>query len=372
MKYSITQIVITVFAIALVGCGSSSTDKKAELDKLIKEQAAINDKINALRKEIAGKDDNAKTKKVEVADLAFKPFVHYIDVQAKVDGDQNVNVAPQMPGTIKSIAVREGQSVTKGQLLATLDDAVILQGISELQTQLDFATTVFKKQDNLWKQKIGSEIQYMSAKNNKDALEKKMATLREQWRMAQIHSPINGTVDIVHIKEGQAIAPGMPCINVVNLNGLKIKGELAEANISKVKVGDEIILTFPDASTTVIAKASFVSKIINPLSRTFTVEAKLETNTAGLRPGMVAVMKVADYSNKTAIAIPINTVQSDANGNYVVIANTSGDKVRAAKSMVETGSTYQGMVEVKSGLKEGDKLIVKGFQGLNEGDAIEF
>ncbi|MBK8845839.1 MAG: efflux RND transporter periplasmic adaptor subunit [Bacteroidetes bacterium] len=212
----------------------------------------------------------------------------------------------------------------------------------------------------------------MSAKNNKDALERKMATLREQWRMAQIQSPINGSVDLVSIKEGQAIAPGMPCINVVNLTGLKIKGELAEANISKVKVGDEIILTFPDANATITAKATFVSKIINPLSRTFTIEARLESNTEGLRPGMVAIMKVADYNNKTAITIPINTLQSDANGNYVVIANTTGDKVKAAKSMVETGSTYQGMVEVKNGLKEGDKLIVKGFQGLNEGDAIEF
>ncbi|MBK8845840.1 MAG: biotin/lipoyl-binding protein [Bacteroidetes bacterium] len=153
MKYSITKLSIVVLTLVMVGCGSTSTDKKAELDKLIKEQAALNDKINTLRKELAGKDASTKTRKVEVADLTQKPFVHYIDVQAKVDGDQNVNVAPQMPGTIKSILVREGQAVTKGQILATLDDAVVLQGINELQTQLDFATTVFKKQDNLWEAK---------------------------------------------------------------------------------------------------------------------------------------------------------------------------------------------------------------------------
>ena len=216
--------IIGISAILLVvACGKKQTDKKAELDALIKEQVALNEKIKTLRAELEKKGDiDSKTKRVEVLDMSTTPFVHYIEVQAKVDGDQNVNVAPQMGGTVKSILVKQGQAVVKGQLLAHLDDAILIQGINELKSQVDFATNLYNKQENLWKQKIGSELQYLSAKNNKESLENKMRTLVEQRNMTDIKSPINGTVDNIAIKEGQAIAPGLPCINVVNLSSLKV------------------------------------------------------------------------------------------------------------------------------------------------------
>lgn len=366
--------IIGISAILLVvACGKKQTDKKAELDALIKEQVALNEKIKTLRAELEKKGDiDTKTKRVEVLDMSTTPFVHYIEVQAKVDGDQNVNVAPQMGGTVKSILVKQGQAVVKGQLLAHLDDAILIQGINELKSQVDFATNLYSKQENLWKQKIGSELQYLSAKNNKESLENKMRTLVEQRNMTDIKSPINGTVDNIAIKEGQAIAPGLPCINVVNLASLKVKGELSEAYIDKVKTGDEVIIKFPDGSNNITARATYVSKVVNPMTRTFTVEVQLEKVPAELRPGMVAILKVVDYKTPSAYVVPVNNIQTDENGNYVLIAMNNSGKAIVAKKAVQTGATYGGMVEIKSGLEAGDKLISKGYQGLNEGEEVLF
>jgi RND family efflux transporter MFP subunit len=373
IQVNIKSIIGISALLLVVACGKKQTDKKAELDALIKEQVALNEKIKTLRAELEKKGDiDTKTKRVEVLDINSTTFVHYIEVQAKVDGDQNVNVAPQMGGTVKSILVKQGQTVSKGQLLAHLDDAVLIQGINELKSQVDFATNLYKKQENLWNQKIGSELQYLSAKNNKESLENKMRTLVEQRNMTDIKSPINGTVDNIAIKEGQAIAPGLPCVNVVNLSSLKVKGELSEAYIEKVKTGDEVIIIFPDGSNNITARATYVSKVVNPMTRTFTVEVQLEKVPAELRPGMVAILKVVDYKTPSAYVVPVNNIQTDENGNYVLIAMNNSGKAIVAKKAVQTGASYGGMVEIKSGLEAGDKLISKGYQGLNEGEEVLF
>lgn len=363
-------LVVLMFVAA---CGPKTVDKNAELDNLIKEQAAVNEKIRLLRAELEKKGEmETKARRIETSDIKPSLFIHYIEVQAKVDGDQNVNVAPQIPGTVVKVDVTPGQQVTKGQRLASLDDAILLQGIKELQTQIDFATTVFNKQKSLWDRKIGTQMQYLTAENNMKALENKMATLREQVRMSQIVSPINGTVDNVSIKAGQAIAPGMPCINVVNLNGLKVKGELAESYIDNVKTGDAVVIKFPDNDIEINAKATYVSKVINALTRTFTVEVRLDDAPSGLRPGMVAVMKVADYKKEATMSVPVSNIQTDENGNYVMVVVNQNGKPIARKKSVQTGNTYGGKVEITEGLVVGDKLISKGFQGLNEGQEVEF
>jgi RND family efflux transporter MFP subunit len=371
-KYS----VLTVAVLFLAACGNKPTDKKAELDLLLKQQNELAEKISTLKSEMEKAGDtsliNTNIKTVALKEMTATPFSHYVEVQAKVDASQSVSATAKMGGTVTSILVSEGDKVAAGQVLAKLDDVLIKQSIAELQTQIDFATNIYKKQKALWDQQIGSEVQYLTAKNNKESLENKMKSAREQWSMTEIKAPISGTVDAVPIKIGQAIMPGIPCFNIVNLSGLKIKAEVAEAYISKIKTGDNVIVSIPDLKLDLNAKVSFTSSSVNPMSRTFTVEVKVPANVTSLRPNMIAVMKIADYNSVNAMVVPINVVQSSSDGNYVLTAITENGKNIVTKKVVQTGLSYNGSIEVLSGLTAGDKIIIAGYQDVNPGEDVKF
>jgi RND family efflux transporter MFP subunit len=356
----------------LASCGSS--DKQAQLDKLKKQRTEIDAEIKTLETELAaesGNKENKKTRSVLISALDFQPFQHYIEVQGKVDGDENVIVSAKMGGAVSKILVKEGDNVTTGQVLAELDNQVILQGMEELKTALNFATTMYEKQKSLWDQKIGTEVQYLSAKNNKESLEKKLATFQEQLEMMQLKSPINGTVDGIDIKIGQTIMPGMPAIRVVNLSNLKVKAEVAEAYSSKVKKGNDVLIYFPDMKKEIRSVIGYSAKVINNTTRTFMVESPLE-NSLEYNPNMIAVLKIADYKQDSSIVIPLNIIQNVGGSVYVYVAVNEGGKTISRKKEVVVGQIYNGNAEIKSGLTKGDKLIVTGFQDLNDGELIKF
>lgn len=356
----------------LASCGSS--DKQVELDKLKKQRTEIDARIKALETELAatgGTKENKKTRSVLISSLNYQPFQHYIEVQGKVDGDENVIISAKMGGAVSKILVKEGDNVTIGQVLAELDNQVALQGLEELKTALNFASTMYDKQKSLWDQKIGTEVQYLSAKNNKESLEKKLATLQEQLEMMQLKSPINGTVDGIDIKIGQTIMPGMPAIRVVNLSNLKVKAEVAEAYSSKVKKGNEVFIYFPDMKKEVRSVIGYSAKVINNTTRTFMVESPLENSTE-YHPNMIAILKIVDYKQDSSIVVPLNVIQNVGGSVYVYVAVTEGGKTVARKKEVSVGQIYNGNAEIISGLIKGDKLIVTGFQDLNDGELIKF
>lgn len=370
-----TVYVILVAAVALLAsCGENkNADPKVELEKLKKEHAEITAKIKLLEAQIAKSDTSAsKSKKYEVIikEVSSAPFVHYLDVYGKVDVDENVNVGAMMPGTVKKVYVKTGQKVSEGQLLAELDNDATLAGLEEAKTGLAFATELYNKQKKLWDQKIGTEVQFLSAKNAKEQAEKRLATLNESLDMSRIKSPISGQVDEVNLKVGQATAPGAPAIRVVNLSGLKAKADVAESFAGKVKEGNEVVVRFPDLNTEVAAKVNFSSKVINPLNRTFSVEVNLPAN-ASYQPNMLAVMKIVDYEKKDALVVPVNTVQNSEEGQYVIVAENKGGTWVAAKRVVKVGYTYGSDCEITEGLKSGDKVVVTGFQDLNSGDLLK-
>jgi membrane fusion protein, multidrug efflux system len=267
--------------------------------------------------------------------------------------------------------VKAGDNVSKGQVLATLDDIVIRQTLAEVQTQYDFAKNIYEKQKNLWNQKIGSEVQYLTAKNNKESLEKRLAAINEQLDLTRIKSPVNGTVDNSPLKIGQTVAPGIQAFSVVNLNAMKVKGEVGETYAGKIKKGDDVILYFPDLKKEVPSKVGYASKTINILNRTFNVEVPLSREEgASLSPNMVAVMKISDYYNEKAIVISVDMIQRSGEGNYVMVAEKRDGKLIAGRKMVETGRIYNGQAEIISGLSESDQLITTGYRDLNVGQEI--
>lgn len=374
-KYTMRTSYPTLLLPVLFGifaCGGPKEDKIAQLNELKKQQTEIREAITRLEAEIAAGDTAGATKKgklVAVTVMQPAPFRHFVEIQGRVEGDEDVVIGAEMPGTVTKVLVQAGASVTKGQVLATLDDRVIRQGLQEVETQFELANQVYERQKNLWQQKIGSEIQYLQAKTGKDALEKRLATTREQLEMTRIKSPINGTVDQVMAKTGQAAAPGVPAFRIVNLNALKVVGEVAESYVSKIKNGNETVLVFPDLGTEVKTRLDHAGQAINRLNRTFNVEVHLDGSKGQFRPNMIAVLKIADYSSEKAFTVPVSAIQQSGEGSFVFVAD---DKGYAHRRDIKTGMTYNGVTQVLEGIAEGDRVVTTGYQGILEGDRIEF
>jgi RND family efflux transporter MFP subunit len=363
-----------VLALALLAssCGGKK-DPAAELAKLKQEQAANAAKIAELEAK-TGKPANPALAATPVSVINVKPesFKSYLEVQGRVEFDENANVSPRVPAMITNIRVQRGDRVSKGQVLATQDAAVLESGIAELRTRLELARTVYQKQERLWKQQIGTEIQYLQAKNNYEALQRSLATQQRQRAMYNVVAPFSGTVDDVPAKVGEMGSPGVPVVRLVSGSGGKIVADVSEAYASRIKAGDQALVTIPDlGNEEITSTVRTVSRTINPTSRTFAVELRvLGSKAAQLRPNMVATVRIQNYAQNNATVLPVDLVQKDEQNSYVLVVEQKGNQKVAAKRIIQTGNTYNGKVEVTSGLKPNDQVISAGYQNLNEGQTI--
>jgi len=370
------NIIYTLAITAILASCSNSTDKKGELEKLKVQHDEIAIKIANLETEIypTGIPSENKATTVKIESVAGCVFDHYVEVQGVVDGDQNVAVSPQTPGIVTAVYVTEGSNVKKGQVLAELDAVVLKQSLDELKTQASLVSNLFDKQKALWEKNIGSEVQFLQAKTNKEALENKIKTLQGQINMARVISPISGTVESMPLKVGQMASPGMPtsAIRVINMNSVKIKADVSENYASKIQNGDKVLVRFPDLGKEIESKLSFTSRFIDPTNRTFQVECKLQTGELQLRANMIAYVKIKDYTNEKAFCIPVNYVQSNKDGKFVFIAVQKDNQWIATRRIVKAGMDYNGVAEILEGLSDGDKVISSGYQSINEGAQITF
>lgn len=369
MKKLFAYLLLSMIAVA---CGTEQAgNKTAELEKLLKEQAKLNEKIRALKDEIRKESGSmAGTRLVEIKNIEPQLFTHYVDIQAKVDGNQSVTLSSRTQGTVNSIKVKVGDKVRPGQVLAQLDDAGASGAYAEINTQYQFAKDVYEKQKSLWEQQVGTEIQLLQAKNNMLALQKRMSATGSQLDLSKIRTPVAGTVDAVNIKVGQALMPGIPAISVVNLSSMKVTGNIGESFSGKVNPGDSVMIYFPDLKKEIPSRISFASRMIDPRNRTFNVEAPLDSAPTSLSPNMIAVLKIADYKADSAMVVPVDLLQRAADGQYVMIAENRNGKLYSARRKVTTGKTYGGMTEVLTGLTTKDQLITNGYRDLNEGEEL--
>ena len=375
-----------IFMSMVIGaCGSTNkeekgelTDKKVKLEKLKGEQKKLSAEIADLEKELAKLDTSAGVKEKEklVTLSVVEPgrFTHYIDLRGKIDAENIAYVTPRgMGGMVTAVYVKEGQQVRKGQLLLRLDNSVGQRQIDQLQTQLSYAKDIYQRQQNLWNQNIGTEVQLLTAKNNVETLQKQIATAREQLAEANVYSQISGVADEVNIKVGETFSPqtaAMGGIRIVNTNNLKVVAAVPENYNGRVGVGTNLLITLPEQNNdTVRAKVNVVGKVINPNTRAFEIEARIPSG-KNLKPNQLAMVKIQDYASSAAISIPINTLQNDEKGKYVMVAVKENGKMIARKRSVNIGELYGDRLEVKSGLQAGDTLIVEGFQGLYDGQLI--
>lgn len=369
-----TRLTMVVLAGLFAACSATSPDdnKQARLEKMKQDQAELTKEIQALEKEVAKENPEAATtlrsKEVAIKEIALQKFDHYVKTQGRVESENNILVSAKSPGVVTQVLVSEGQQVSKGQVLAQVDNSVILRSIESMKTQLQLANTVYERQKNLWDQKIGTEVQYLQAQTNKESLERQLASLQEQNDMTRIKAPITGTVDEVHVKVGENIAPGMPAVRVINSNDLKLVANVSEAYVTTIKKNDKAIVSIPEMKKDIESKVTFVGRNIDPLSRTFTVEIELNSM-PDLRPNMTATLRVVFQTVKEAIVIPVNVIQTLNNEKIVYVAETKGKQTVARKRIVKIEGVFDNQAQV-TGLSAGDKVITFGYQGLNDGDLI--
>ena len=380
IKISLVSVLVTFSACAGHEKSGSLNDKKNKLAALKKEVSALESEITKLDTAAA---NQATGKLVVTAVLTAQPFNHYIDLQGKIESESVSYVTARGGGgQVKGIFVKRGDVVPKGKLIVKLDDAIqrqaliaAEQGLQTLKTQLSFANTLLQKQKNLWEQNIGTEVQLISAKNNVELLENQLKTAQEQVKISReqvvftsVFSDVDGVVEEVNVRVGEIfIGPGQ--IKIVNTTKLKVTAEVPENYTQRVKTGTKLVINLPDLQKSIQAQISVVGKIINPNSRSFYIEAKVAAD-KDLRPNQIALVQILDYSTENAIAIPVNALQNDETGKYVMVAVNEKGKLIARKRMVTVGEFYKDQLEIKSGLQAGDQIVTEGFQSLYDGQLI--
>jgi len=380
IKISLVSVLVTFIA-------CNGTEKSGSLNDKNNKLAALKKEVSALETEIATLDtaaaNQATGKLVVTAVLAAQPFNHYIDLQGKIESESVSYVTARGGGgQVKGIFVKRGDVVPKGKLLLKLDDAIqrqaliaAEQGLQTLKTQLSFANTLLQKQKNLWEQNIGTEVQLISAKNNVELLENQLKTAQEQVKISKeqllftsVYSDVDGVAEEVNVRVGELFAgPGQ--IKIVNTNRLKVTAEVPENYSQRVKTGTKLNINLPDLQKSIQTSISVVGKIINPNSRSFFIEAKVAAD-KDLRPNQIALVQILDYTASNAIAIPVNTLQNDETGKYVMVASNEKGKLIARKRLVTVGEFYKDQLEIKSGLQAGDQIVTEGFQSLYDGQLI--
>ena len=382
----IAKIVLLVSSVFLASCGAKTdnsnkndalAEKKAKLEDLKKQQAKLTQDITALETEIIKEDPSAKEEKaklVSVSAITPENFTHYIDLQGSINSEDISYVAPRngQGGLVKAVYVKQGDYVKKGQLLLKLDDAVLLKNLKQAQTDLAYYQDLYRRQKNLWDQQIGTEQQLIDAKQKVDQAENQIATIKEQWSMTNVNADVSGVADAVNIRVGEMFTGAVgqtPQIRIVNNERLKATAQVPENYLGRVKEGSKMVVNLPDINKTINTTISVSGKIIDPLSRSFYVEAKLPAD-KDLKPNQIALVRIQDYTAPKAITIPVNTLQTDEKGKFVLVAVNENGKLVARKKPVEIGELYGDKLEIKNGLQQGDQVITEGFQGLYDGQLI--
>lgn len=371
--------IILPLAIASIVISCSETEENPDLVKLRSERDSLTNLISEAQsrvleidEEIAILDSTLSYTTVSTHLVEAGEFEHFFNVYGAVEADRNITLFAESAGMIEKISVREGQTVREGQPLLNLDDDVIRNNIAEVQTSLDLATELFEKQERLWNQNIGSEVQFLEAKNRKESLETRLATLNSQLAMSNLKAPFSGVVDEIFGKEGEYAAPGMPLIRLVNMSQVYVSADVPESYINRVQVGTPATMYFRSIGDTVEASIIQVGQFINPDNRTFKVKVGIQGGADRYKPNMMASLRIRDYQADSTVILPSHLVQQDQEGrSYVyVMTDIEEDLATVQRNYIRLGLSYEGITEVQSGLKADDLVVDKGARSVQSDERV--
>jgi len=381
-------IVTLIIAISLASCGG---DKKKSVDSLV-EKGTLTE-LRAKKDEIAGKhrelvaqlnqldgaiaklDTIKKIPLITTFSAKDSLFQHYLELQGNVMTKQNVIIYPEMSGLLIKVFVKEGQAVSKGQLLARIDDGGMGQQVAQLQIQADLAKTTFERQERLWNQKIGSEIEYLQAKSNYEGQQKVVSQMQSQLAKTGVRAPFSGIVDDIITEQGTVVSAGQTqLIRIVNLNDMYIEADVPESYIANVTKNKKVLVEFPILGKTVEATVRQAGNFINPANRTFKVEIAVPNKDRSIKPNLTARLKINDYTNEKALLIPQSIISENAAGDqyiYIVKDKKANNEAIAQRVIIETGRTQGDVIEVLTGIENGAEIIQEGARSVKDGQSVK-
>lgn len=384
MKKIITLLTISVL---LTSCADQKRETTQEViasenaeaiqkrrDKIVLQQQEINTQIKALDMALAALSPEENMPLITSFTANNKVFKHYVELQGSVETDQNILITPEMGGVLKKVHVTKGQRVKKGQLLASIDDGGMSQSLAQMQVQASLAKTTFERQERLWNQNIGSEIQYLQAKTAYEGQLNAVNSMEQQVAKASIKAPFSGTIDDIITEKGNVVAPGQtPILRIVSLENMYVKTDVPETYISSIVVGKQVEVSFPVLEETFMAVVSQTGNFINPNNRTFMAEINVENTKNNIKPNLTSRLKINDYTNKNAIVIPQSIISENAAGEqYIyVLKQINNDNAVASRVIINTGKKQGDRIEVLSGLKQGDQIIEEGARSVKDGQAVK-
>lgn len=345
--------------------------RKAELDA---ELIALSEDLKKLEDKIKILDPQMKVPLITTYKVEEKAFKHYIELQGNVSTDQNIVIYPEFSGVLTRVLVKEGQRVSKGQSLAKIDDGGLGQQLAQMQIQADLAKTTFERQERLWNQNIGSEIQYLQAKSNYESQEQAISQMKKQIGKTIVKAPFSGTIDQVITDQGSVVSPGIsPLFRIINLNEMYVETDVPESYLANVVPGKDVALFFPVLNKTMNAKVRQAGNFINPANRTFRVEVAVNNAEGMIKPNLTAKLKINDYSNDKALLIPQSIISENAEGDQYVYTISSNDdgKTVANRVIIATGKTDGDFIEVLSGLENGSEIIDEGARSVKDGQSVK-
>ena len=383
-------IYITLIStLILFSCGSK------EKNKTVEQALASNNltTIQAKRSEISAKQQELALQlkqldaKISILDTSKKMplittfiaknvvFEHFLELQGSVNTKTNLVIYPEYSGILQAIFVKEGQYVTKGQTLAKIDDGGLTQQLAQLQIQTALAKTTFERQERLWNQKIGSEIQYLQAKATFETQQEAENQLKQQLSKTIVKAPFNGTIDEIITDQGSVVLPGQSqLIRIINLNEMYIETDVPENYLTSVVKNKKVTVNFPILGTTINAKIRQAGNFINPANRTFKIEVTVPNKDKTIKPNLTAKLKINDYTNSNAFLIPQSIVSENSNGQqYIYVLNNKNEnnEAEANRVIIETGKTQGDVIEVLNGLKDGDEIIDEGARSVKDGQSVK-
>lgn len=372
---------ISFFLIALLflvsSCGTKNqSEAEQQIIKYQKQVTAINKKIDKLQQKLDKKNKNKTITtghKVTVNVHKLKPtvFDHFFDASAEVESVSEAYISPEISGQIEQILVKEGDRVVKGQLLAKLNSDVMQDNIREVKTSLELASYTYKKQKSLWKKHIGSELQFLQAKTKFESLQNKLSTLQTQYQRSFIKAPIDGYVDAINVKIGEMAIPGQRFFHLVNLRLLYVNAQISEAYLPIIYQGDPVEVRFSAFPSIVLHKKVYrIGKVINKQSRTFKLQLKINNPHGLLRPNLLAIIRIKDYTNPNAIVVPSFILREDIQGYYLYVVTTEAGLKMARKHYVKIGKSFKKKTEILHGLKAGEEIVTQGYNNVTNGSVL--
>ncbi|APQ17544.1 efflux RND transporter periplasmic adaptor subunit [Maribacter hydrothermalis] len=380
-------LVLLIVTISLFSCGGDQSvseiiqkgnleEIRAKKNEVTAQQNVIDAQIKSLDSMISILGNEEKLPLVNTLTVNKEVFNHYLELQGDVSTKQNVLIYPEMAGTLQKVYVKEGDKVAKGQLLATIDDGGMSNQLSQLKSQAALAKTTFERQERLWNQNIGSEIQYLQAKTNYEAAENMVSQTQSQLGKSSIRAPFSGIIDNVIKDQGTVVAPGpgSEVFRIVNLSDMYIAVEVPETYLGSVVKGKEALIYFPVLGDSVMAQVRETGNFINPSNRSFEIEIPVSNKEGKIKPNLTAKVNINDYTSEHAILIPTSIISENAEGEqYVFVAeepNPEGEAL-VKRTIITTGKTQGAKIEVLTGLADGNHLIKEGARSVKDGQKVK-